>query len=862
MRNVQSFYKAVLVMVTLFAISAFAVENISAQNFTRITSGALASDLGGFLGSAWGDYDNDGNVDLFVANCQSQSPNLLFHNEGNGSFTKITTGDIVTDRAASYSASWGDYDNDGDLDLFVTNIGTGNYLYRNDGNGFARIKEDAIVRDQGRSNSASWGDYDNDGDLDLFVANDSEKNFLYQNNGNGTFTKITSGIIVNDKVASSVVGLWADYDNDGDLDLYVVNGFFAMQENYLYRNEGHGNFTKITEGAIVTDVEGSTGGCWGDYDNDGFLDLYVTNSVNNAPNSLYRNNGNGTFAKVMSGSQVTDLGHSVGCSWVDYDNDGDLDLFVVNVFASKNNLYRNNGNGTFTKITTGAIVTDANWSFGCSWADYDNDGDQDVIVTNGGISQTLSNFVYRNDLNQSIWIAIQLEGTTVNSAAMGTIVRAKATIAGKPVWQMQQVTGQTSFYGQNSLDIEFGLGDADKIDSLVVQWPSGETEIFVDVAPNQKLAVKQAASYQKTFISGFTGPATTIRIFSNNIPTVVVKNLGDNNATTFSVGCRIDSAGNNIYSGVKSLATLKSKEAMEVAFDKWTPLAAGDYQVEFYLEHSDITLANDTMKTQIKVTELIDDFETGLGNWITNSGWKLINGISYKGNGSLSSAGGISYPNNANDWIVYADSFDFSQIKSAYIAFWTRHLIELNHDYGYVEMSTDGGQNWEQVGDGYTGIKSSWYKDGRSLSAYCGKGYRDVKLRFRFVSDSTRIGPALGWFIDNLEMKSGELVTSVAEDKSLEAPSGYRLSANYPNPFNPETNIEYELPKSGLVRLEVYNLLGQKIKTLIDQNQMAGVHQAIWNGKNEFDEAVASGIYLYRMETNDFKATKRMLLIR
>lgn len=301
---------------------------------------------------------------------------------------------------------------------------------------------------------------------------------------------------------------------------------------------------------------------------------------------------------------------------------------------------------------------------------------------------------------------------------------------------------------------------------------------------------------------------------------------------------------------------------MEVAFDKWTPLGAGDYQALFYLHHSDINQAKDTVKTLIKVTELIDDFESGLGNWITNSGWKLINGISYKGNGSLNSAGGVSYPNNANDWIIFADSFDFSEVSSAYIAFWTRHLIELNHDYGYVEVSTDGGQNWEQVGEGYTGNKAGWYKDGRSLSAYCGKGYRDVKLRLRFVSDSTRVGPALGWFIDNIEIKTGELVTSLAEEKLGVAPSGYRLADNYPNPFNPETTIEYEIPISGSIRLEIYNMLGQKIKTLIDQNQMAGVHRAIWNGKNEFGEAVASGIYLYRIQSNNFTATKRMLLIR
>lgn len=466
--------------------------NVAAQTFTRVTSGPLVSDLGGFLGASWGDYDGDGYVDLFVANNQRQ--NLLFHNDGNGTFTKVTAGEMLTDRAVSYSATWGDYDNDGHLDLFVANRGGGNFLYRNNGVYFTRIKDGPIATDNLGSISASWGDYDNDGDLDLFVANVAAHNLLYQNNGNGTFTKITSGPIVTDRIVDSVVGLWGDYDNDGDLDLYVVNGWFALYQNFLYRNEGQGNFTKITTGRIVTDVEGSTGGSWGDYDNDGYLDLYVCNSVNDAANSLYHNNGNGTFTKITAGEMVTDLGHSTGSSWVDYDNDGDLDLFVVNVFGAKNKLYRNNGDGSFTPVTSGAIVVDANFSFGCGWADYDNDGDQDVYVTNGGISQTWRNFSYRNDGNQNQWLSIQCQGTTSNLSAIGAVVRVKAIIASEAVWQKRQISGQTGFLGQNCLSASFGLGDAATIDSLVIEWPSGRKQVQTNIAPKQILLVTEAPS--------------------------------------------------------------------------------------------------------------------------------------------------------------------------------------------------------------------------------------------------------------------------------------------------------------------------------------------------------------------------------
>ncbi|MCI0515745.1 FG-GAP-like repeat-containing protein [candidate division KSB1 bacterium] len=490
MRKMTNFYQSIWGSITLLLISLL-FQNSAAQTYTAITSGSLVKDFGGYLGTAWGDYDNDGNVDLFVANFQQI--NLLFHNEGNGKFTKITTGDVFKSHGVSFGGTWGDYDNDGYLDLFVVNEGSEGFLFHNEQGTLKRVGASDFSSNLAKSHSASWGDYDNDGYLDLFIANDGASNYLYRNNGNSTFTKITSGSMVKD-VARSVVGLWADYDNDNDLDLFVVNGYFAYEKNALYRNEGQGNFTKITTGVIVTDVEGSTGGSWGDYDNDGDLDLYVCNSVNNAPNSLYRNNGDESFSKIGFGLMVTEMGHSVGSSWIDYDNDGDLDLFVVNVLGQKNCLYRNDGGDIFTKITTGAIVNDMSWSYGCSWADYDNDGDQDVIVTNGGFYTTKQNFFYQNDGSSANWLKVKCVGASSNKSAIGARVQIKATIYNRTYWQMREITGQSSFLGQNSLNAEFGLGNASLIDSLVIRWPGGKKQVLTQVTPNQFLTVAETSS--------------------------------------------------------------------------------------------------------------------------------------------------------------------------------------------------------------------------------------------------------------------------------------------------------------------------------------------------------------------------------
>lgn len=461
------------------------------QSFTKITSGSIVTDGGNSYGAAWGDYDNDGDVDLFVAN-DIQS-NFLYRNNGNGSFTKITSGVIVNDGGRSFGATWGDYDNDGDLDLFVANDDQNNFLYRNDGPPnftFSKITSGVIVNDGGLSYGAAWGDYDNDGDLDLFVNNKGgTNNFLYSNNGNGTFNKVTSGIIVNDG-GNSRAASWGDFDNDRDLDLFVANT--GPQNNFLYRNDGPPNFTfsKITTGAIVNDGGNSHGVSWGDYENDGDLDLFVANTANQS-NFLYSNNGNGTFTKITTGAIVNDGGSSLGSAWGDFDNDGDLDLFVANDLGSSNFLYSNNGNGSFTKITAGVIVNDGGVSQGAAWADYDNDGDLDMFVANAG---NTSNFLYANDGNNNKWINIKLVGMASNRSAIGARVKVQATINGISRSQVQEIAGQTGFGSQNSLNVEFGLGNAAIINMIEITWPSNIVQTITNQSVNQFITVIESAT--------------------------------------------------------------------------------------------------------------------------------------------------------------------------------------------------------------------------------------------------------------------------------------------------------------------------------------------------------------------------------
>jgi len=417
----------------VFLLALSLTNPLFAQSFTPITSGNVVTDGGDSNAMAWGDYDGDGFVDLFVANVSGQN-NFLYHNNGNGTFTKITTGSIVNDGGVSASCAWGDYDNDGHLDLFVANLGQNNFLYHNNGDGtFTKITTGNIVTDVGWSLGCAWGDYDNDGYLDLYVASSGGKLF-YHNNGDGTFSKITTGIVATDN-QGSVSCAWGDYDNDGWLDLFVAKG--ANQDDVLYHNNGDGTFTKVTNGGIVVSGSSSVGSAWGDYDNDGYLDLYVANRQ--LQSILYHNNRDGTFTRVTSGSIATDVLDANGCSWGDFDNDGDLDLFVSTWNGQNDALYQNNGDGTFTRVTTGNLVSDGGNGTGCGWGDFNNDGQLDLFVSNSGGQ---NNFLYRNDGNNNSWITVKCAGAASNRDGVGARVRVESVFNGGGHTHGRNLSGQ------------------------------------------------------------------------------------------------------------------------------------------------------------------------------------------------------------------------------------------------------------------------------------------------------------------------------------------------------------------------------------------------------------------------------------
>ena len=538
------------------------VTQTAGVNFVHsagVRSSVLPEDVGS--GAAFADYNNDGHIDLYVVNnpgplhakVTDASPgNVLYRNNGDGTFTDVTEEAGVGDRGYGMGCVFGDYDNDGDLDLYVTNYGQ-NVLYRNNSDGtFTDVAEKAGVGDTRWGTGAVFGDYDNDGDLDLYVPNyiehdldklaeaqqtsmqygqsvprklnphsfEPQDNVLYRNNGDGTFTDVTAELSVESPGGRSLQAIFTDFDLDGDLELYVAND---LSPNFLYRNNGDGTFTDVSDASWAADFRGSMGLATGDYDGDGDLDLFMSHWIEQE-NALYSNMWKeegaigGKSSKVEGMQPIHLVDESYGASlgeeslkyvgWgtdlFDYDNDGDLDIFVANghtfqylnnydlLIPQKDQFFRYDGDGIFTDLSaaTGIAALPYRVGRGVAFGDYDSDGDVDIFIVNNHDHGVL----LRNEGgNRNNWLHVKLIGTKGNRDAVGARIRLKA---GDRI-QLREINAGASYLSFNSLTAEFGLGQKTTVDWIEVIWLGGDTERFTDVGINQRVVLTEGRGIGK-----------------------------------------------------------------------------------------------------------------------------------------------------------------------------------------------------------------------------------------------------------------------------------------------------------------------------------------------------------------------------
>jgi hypothetical protein len=463
--------------------------------FVKVTSGPEISDSGWSFGVSWVDYDGDRYPDLFIANNNFSDPtekNLFYHNNGNGTYTRITEGDIAAS-CGCLSATWADLDGDGDLDCYACRpFLNANLLFINDGSGrFHKDTVSPLVSDKKFSMEAQWIDYDKDGRLDLFVANHARPStsmlVSFYHNDAGTFKLIkNSDIGLIEDEANGIA--WCDYNNDRWPDLFWSRN---NKLSILFTNQGNGTFAPTDN--ILSAAPAKYQGNWADFDNDGDFDIYAgTDSIRGI--TLYENIGDGRFELIDDTVLVRDTGSWAGGFWGDYDNDGFLDLFVTGedtYEARPNRLYHNNGDGTFSRLTEGEIATDLEPSHAAAWADHDRDGDLDLYVAN---VNNVNNTLYQNRGNSNNWLQVELKGEAYNRTAIGAVIKAKAIISGKPVRQMREISSKNGFMSQSEFVTHFGLGDARTVDSLVIEWPDGTVKTLTDLPVNQYLSVPKNAA--------------------------------------------------------------------------------------------------------------------------------------------------------------------------------------------------------------------------------------------------------------------------------------------------------------------------------------------------------------------------------
>ena len=473
------------IILMLLVLAGATSISISQTFFQKITNQPLVNDNSFGSGCAWGDYDNDGKLDLIVTSYNdfgNSSYPILYKNMGNDNFQVVSNNGITNNALyQTLACAWGDFNHDGRLDLFLaTGMNQVDLLYKGMGGGnFSRITAGSIVNTAEISNGINWTDYDKDGFLDILVVQNGY-NLLFKGNPDGTFTQITTGPIVTD-YGNHRRAVWGDYDNDHYPDLFVCN--YDGQVNNLYHNNRNGTFTKVTAGDIVNTPSYGSGCAWGDYNNDGWLDLYVTNG-GGGPNFLYKNNHNGTFTRITTGPEVTDAGAGFGCCWGDFDNDGDLDLFVANNYHQKNCLYRNDGNDNFTRMDNEIVNNELSSSVGCAWGDYNNDGKLDLFVVNQGYNAPVeSDYLYKNVGAAPCYLIVRMSG-----GGIGT----RITLRIGNYIAIREVSGGSGCSSQDMLWQHFGLGFlADypnpTIDSVIVDWNDGLREVQTNVPANQEI---------------------------------------------------------------------------------------------------------------------------------------------------------------------------------------------------------------------------------------------------------------------------------------------------------------------------------------------------------------------------------------
>ncbi len=474
-------------------------------------------------GAIMDDFDNDGKLDVVIT-CWDPTESMAFYrNKGDGTFEDRSRQAGITDQLGGLVCYQADYDNDGFLDIFIPRGAWLDWpvrptlLHNNRAGGFTDVTEQAGLLDPVNSNAAAWGDFDNDGWIDLFVACEHQRNRLYRNRGDGSFENVAVTALVDGDPAWFCKGCtWIDYDNDGYSDLFLNS---LDDSGRLYHNDRDGRFTEVT---VSMGIDGPYQGfsCWAwDYDNDGWLDIFATSvdrelsevvkGLIGRPRSvhggrLFRNLDGTGFENRTAEAGLDMVFAPMGSNFADFDNDGWLDFYLGTGEPSvatlvPNRMFKNVGGVRFADITSSSRTGHLQKGHGVACGDWDRDGDVDLFMEAGGAvnGDKYHNLLFQNPGQKNHWLTLKLIGRKTNRAAIGA--RIKLVTASQPPLTIHRLVSSGSSFGANALEQTIGLAGANRIASLEIRWPTSETtQVFCDIPADQAIEVTEyAPSYRR-----------------------------------------------------------------------------------------------------------------------------------------------------------------------------------------------------------------------------------------------------------------------------------------------------------------------------------------------------------------------------
>ncbi len=755
---------------------------MAAQVFTDIAPALGLSPVGGSITVAFADFDLDGDVDFYRA---AWSNDHGMYRNDDSTVVNVTEEWGLPMAGQGQGAAWGDYDNDGDPDLLHGTV-DGLALFRNDGdgNGLADVTAEAgIFSIELKDFSPSWGDYDGDGRLDLYVAHQRQNNQLFHNNGNGTFTEVGDVAGVNSS-ATSYGASWADFDRDGDLDLFVAN--YGAEMNELFVNGGDGTFEENAFSLGLGDEANvSTCGVWGDYDGDGWLDLYVANKTpSGQPNKLFKNiRGKGFVEQIEAG--VDDPRSSSGAAWGDFDGDGLLDLFVGS--RQRNSLYRNLGGGRFGDATESVGIFERGNVI--AWVDFDGDGDEEIYVGRSGGDQILNNLY-----NPGSSLHISLQGASGQWGSSLDGLGARVTLLGETLG-LTRIVGEGCGLGQSSPVLTLPLAAVGADPTLFVEWPSGTIQ-QVEIAAPGEYAVEEARVEKDLALRAVVLPFELSHGEAAVSAEVLIQDNGTMPLSSLGVFLNVtDEQGSTVY--VDSVV-LQSQDTARVVFDGVPAPRPDEISTFTFVAFAagDDAEWNDEMVQTITGGQAFEAFELPPVYWDLFSDWRWARSTpafpAYSGQGLL-----LVPPGGFGEGAAVSPTYRVDNGTVMGVKFMTNYAL------GEDTLSIEAWQDQELLAEMVLeGSQDFWSLEILDF---------DVQQagEVQFIWSCSRLDSTNdGWFFS---MDDVEVVLLAGGEEAGIFPSILKVHGPWPNPSRQILTWQLDVPQKAEATVEIYDLGGRLI---------------------------------------------------